>query len=58
VTPAGTTLGVTDAHSSPTPFSPSSATNSVAGSELVFLTMTVQDRAPEGTGSGRAWGSG
>src|SRR5438093_5560760 len=50
VTPAGTTLGVTDPHSGPMAFSPSSARNSVTGSGLLLTTVTVQGRAPVGMG--------
>src|SRR2546427_5626784 len=50
VTPAGTTLGVTDPHSCPMPFSPSSATNNVACSGLLLTTVTFQVLAPAGTG--------
>ena len=57
VAPAGTTFGVADPTSRNIPPSSSSATNSVAGSELLLSTVTVQLRAFGGTGPA-AGGSG
>ena len=51
VAPGGTTFGVADPTSRPRiPLPSSSATNSVAGSELLLRTVTFQDRAPGGMG--------
>jgi hypothetical protein len=57
VAPAGTTFGVADPTSRKLPPSPPSATDSVAGSELLLSTVTVQLRAFGGTGPA-AGGSG